>query len=90
MWVYGLETTSITHALLFVSSSPLVIAAASLATCNPLSTAEMGGTALGFLGSVLVAMGGHEAGHVSLIGDLSSFGAAVLIIGYLQIGSILR
>ncbi|GAX80418.1 hypothetical protein CEUSTIGMA_g7857.t1 [Chlamydomonas eustigma] len=60
-WVWGLQHTSMTHAILFCSSSPLLIAAWALVTRKPITKTEVGGTLLGLMGGLLLASTSTEA-----------------------------
>jgi drug/metabolite transporter (DMT)-like permease len=55
LWVLAVETTSLTHSLLFVSSAPLFLAGGAWLLRQPISRGELTGTALGLLGAVLLA-----------------------------------
>lgn len=50
-WVWGLQHTSLTHSLLMVSATPLLLAALALATGSPISRGEVGGALLGLAGA---------------------------------------
>jgi drug/metabolite transporter (DMT)-like permease len=54
LWVTALHSTSLPHALLFVSVTPVVLAAAALARGVPLSRGELGGTAAALLGAAVL------------------------------------
>lgn len=55
-WVWGLKHTSIPHALLFVTSSPLLLTAGALLLKMPISRGEVIGALVGFGGMVLLAI----------------------------------
>jgi hypothetical protein len=52
-WVFGLARTSLPHALLFVTSTPILIAAGCLILRLPITRGEVASAAAGFLGMVL-------------------------------------
>jgi drug/metabolite transporter (DMT)-like permease len=52
-WVFGLARTSLPHALLFVTSTPIIIAAGSVVMGFPITRGEIASAVLGFLGMVL-------------------------------------
>jgi drug/metabolite transporter (DMT)-like permease len=54
LWVSSVQTTSLPHALLFVSATPVVLAAVALARRVPLSRGELGGTAAAMLGALVL------------------------------------
>eukprot|EP00803_Ostreobium_quekettii_P005922 evm.model.scf_2899.1 EVM.evm.TU.scf_2899.1 scf_2899:8144-9816(+) len=58
LWVWGLQHTSLTHGLLFVSVSPILIAAGTWILGWPISRWELVGTAVGVAGVGLLASGG--------------------------------
>lgn len=51
-WVWSLEHTSLTHSLLFVCSSPVIIAIMHVVMLQPISKGEIGFTLLGFAGEL--------------------------------------
>ena len=54
-WVYSVEATSLTHSLLLVSASPLFLAGGAWLLRQPISGGELGGTAMGLVGTVVLA-----------------------------------
>lgn len=54
-WVYSVQATSLTHSLLFVSATPLFLAGGTWALGRPISAWELGGTAVGLAGGVVLA-----------------------------------
>lgn len=50
-WVWGLQHTSLPHSVLFVSTSPLLLAASAWLLRKPISWGETGGALLGFAGA---------------------------------------
>lgn len=54
-WVYSTQATSLAHSLLFVSATPLLLAAGTWALRRPISRGELWGTAVGVVGAVLLA-----------------------------------
>ena len=98
-WVSSTQLTSLPHALLFVSMTPVVLALYSLLRRVPLSRGELAGTALATLGAFLVVAdhgrvgseGDTSVGVVpSAAGDLSALFAAAALAVYLTVGSDLR
>ena len=57
-----LQHTSLVHAYLFVSVTPLAIAVGSLLLRKPISRGEVAGTLLGVLGAAVLTLG-PKAGH---------------------------
>lgn len=55
LWVYSVQATSLTHSLLFVSATPLFLAGGTCLLGRPISAGELGGTAVGLAGGVLLA-----------------------------------
>lgn len=55
LWVYSVQATSLTHSLLFVSATPLFLAGGTWALGRPISAGELGGTAVGLAGGVVLA-----------------------------------
>mmetsp|Transcript_15190 Transcript_15190/g.26341 ORF Transcript_15190/g.26341 Transcript_15190/m.26341 type:complete len:442 (+) Transcript_15190:67-1392(+) len=94
LWVWGLEHTSLTHSLFFVSLTPVVLTAGMLILRKPVSKGEIFGSLLAFLGGCFLALdpwkSSEEAKEVSVQGDVASLLAAVAFIGYLLIGRQLR
>ena len=56
-WVWGIEHTSLIHAYLLVSVTPIAIAAGTWLLRRPISRGELGGTALATLGAGLLTLG---------------------------------
>ena len=54
-FVYSVQATSLTHSLLFVSATPLFLAGGTWLLGRPISAGELGGTAVGLAGGVLLA-----------------------------------
>ncbi len=90
LWVTAVQTTSLPHALLFVSATPVVLAAAALARRVPLSRGELAGTAGAMLGAGVLVSDARSDTQVTLLGDLFALGAAAVFAVYLSIGSELR
>ena len=55
-WVFGLNRTSLPHALLFVTSTPILIAAGCVILRLPITRGEVASAVVGFLGMVLCEM----------------------------------
>ncbi len=90
LWVTSVQTTALTHALLFVSATPLVLAAVALARRVPLSRGELAGSAAAVLGGSVLVSDAKSDTSVTLSGDLCAFAAAAAFALYLSIGSDLR
>jgi drug/metabolite transporter (DMT)-like permease len=52
-WVFGLARTSLPHALLFVTSTPILIAAGCVVMGLPITRGEVASAVVGFLGMAL-------------------------------------
>lgn len=101
-WVASLQKTSIAHSLLFVSTTPILIAvvtaarhvrASSSISCSASVRAELGAAALGFVGAAMLAMDRQNAQKgvsPSLSGDAAAFVGALAMVGYVLVGSELR
>lgn len=89
-WVWSLEHTSLVHALLWVSATPLIIAAISWAAQRPISRGEQAGALLGLVGGLVLAHGADGGEQVTLAGDVSSAAACLAVVGYLYCGQHLR
>eukprot|EP00897_Mesotaenium_endlicherianum_P004448 jgi/Mesen1/4030/ME000212S03055 len=94
LWVYSLDTTSLPHSLLFVTTPPLIFVALALCGGEKLASGEIGGTLLGAAGTAIMvlghATGGHSEHDVSVVGDVAAFLAAASFVGYLSAGRRLR
>lgn len=101
-WVWGLEHTSLVHALLLVSMSPVCIALGTWAMRQPISRGEQVGALLGLAGGGVLAQGAAEASAAAkeqsgdtsqpatVAGDVACAAACVSVIGYLYAGRHLR
>ncbi|PRW45144.1 Permeases of the drug metabolite transporter family permease component [Chlorella sorokiniana] len=90
-WVYSVQATSLTHSLLFVSATPLFLAGGTWLLGRPISAGELGGTAVGLAGGVLLATAAARAdAQVTLRGDMAALAASLCFVGYLLIGQRLR
>lgn len=56
-WVWGIEHTSLIHAYLLVSVTPIAIAAGTWLLRRPISNGELAGTALATFGAGLLTLG---------------------------------
>ena len=89
MW--SLAHTSLAHSLLFVSSTPVLMACGGAALGYPVSRGEGLGTLLGVLGSLLLAVDPSvraQGGDVTLAGDAASLLASLAFIGYITAGAL--
>ena len=55
--VWGIEHTSLIHAYLCVATTPIIIAGGTWILRRPISSWELGGTALGAIGTVVLTLG---------------------------------
>ncbi len=90
LWVSATQHTSLPHALLLVSATPVALAVWALARRVPLSRGELGGTAAAMLGMAVLVSDAHSDTQVSLRGDLEALAAATVFAVYLTIGGELR
>ena len=90
LWVSATQHTSLPHALILVSATPIALAVYALARRVPLSRGELGGTAAAMLGMVVLVSDARSDRQVSLRGDLEALGAATVFAVYLTIGGELR
>jgi drug/metabolite transporter (DMT)-like permease len=65
-WVWGLVHTSVAHALLFVTSVPLLLAAGAVVLRMPISRGEIVGAACGFGGMILLSVTAESEEQVRL------------------------
>ena len=98
-WVASLDSTSLTHSLLFVTAHPIIIivgmAILSLFVIGFRSPTrvEILGACIGFFGAAITLLdqGSRQGDHtVTLWGDTLAFMGAVFVVGYLVSGRILR
>lgn len=98
-WVASLDSTSLTHSLLFVTAHPIIIivgmAILSLFVIGFRSPTrlEIFGACIGFFGAAITLLdqGSQQGDHtVTLWGDTLAFMGAVFVVGYLVSGRILR
>jgi drug/metabolite transporter (DMT)-like permease len=85
-WVASTQRTALTHSLLLVSATPLLLAAWALLRRKPLSRGELVGTVASLLGGALLVADARSDKSVSLFGDLCAFAAAAFFGIYLTIG----
>eukprot|EP00887_Chlorella_sp_A99_P004332 scaffold15.g4332.t1 len=90
-WVWSMEHTSLTHSLLFVSATPLLLALGTWLLRMPISRGELLGTLVGLVGAVLLATAAARTDRqVTVAGDLAALCASLAIIVYLLVGRSLR
>lgn len=89
-WVASIQRTSLTHSLLFVSATPLLLVLSTLIGRQPVSVGELYGTALGCIGTLILASSAVSEEEVTVLGDLLALSASVAVIPYLLIGRKLR
>lgn len=86
-WISSLHYTSVASSVVFVTSSPLMVALASwLLLRERISRREVAGITLGIVGGVVIALGDWRLGREELLGDLLALAGAVAVTGYLTIG----
>ena len=95
LWVLSLQLTSLPHAMLFITMSPVFVALASWARGRPISRGELAGTALGVAGGALLALtsvhhGGGSERDPSWQGDACALAGAGLFVLHLEMGRRLR
>ena len=91
LWIGSLKYTSVASSVVLVTSSPLVVAAASWLFLNERATRrEAAGIALGLIGGGVIAAGDVTLGGRELLGDALAFGGAVAAAGYLMVGRRVR
>ena len=89
-WVSATQLTSLSHALLFVNTTPLVLAAVSLLRGDKLSRGELLGTLAAFVGVAILVSDSGSDHSVSVLGDFLAFLAAAAFALYLNVGSSVR
>ena len=90
-WVWSVEHTSLTHSLLFVSATPLLLALGTWLLRKPISAGELAGTLVGLTGAVLLATAAASSdAEVTLAGDGAALAASLMFIVYLLVGRNLR
>jgi drug/metabolite transporter (DMT)-like permease len=89
-WVTATQTTSLPHALLLVSTTPLVLAGWALSHGHPLSRGELGGSAAAVAGVALLVSDRGSDAAVTLRGDCAAFLAAAAFSLYLSVGGRVR
>jgi drug/metabolite transporter (DMT)-like permease len=89
-WVASVQLTSLTHSLLFVSATPVLLAVLTLIRRQPISAGELAGTGIGFIGTLVLASSAVSEEEVTVVGDLLALSASAAVIPYLLIGRKLR
>ena len=79
-WVTSVEQTSLTQSLLFVSVTPVILALVPCVRGQPLSRGELVGTAVGMLGTVILAGGLVSEAEVTLRGDAAALVASFALV----------
>ena len=81
--VWGIEHTSLIHSYLCMATTPIFIAAGTWILRRPISRTELGGTALGTFGTVMLTLGpaakGSQVCSVSLCSSRLYLGLDALI-----------
>lgn len=85
-WVASVELTSLTHSLLFVSATPVLLAIVTWLRRQPISSGELWGTALGCVGTIILATSAISEEDVTVVGDIAALMASGALIPYLLIG----
>jgi drug/metabolite transporter (DMT)-like permease len=102
LWIWSLDTTTIAHSVLLLSSCPILLAVGRVVCRLPISAHEVAGALLGF-GGVALSMGGElfavrtdtkaaafASEAVSLRGDVAAICGAAAFVGYLLLGQEMR
>lgn len=63
-WIWGLEHTSLPHALLFVTATPLLLVLLSVVMRVPVSRGELIGAVAAFIGMAILCAGASVSGDV--------------------------
>ncbi len=91
MWIASLDHTSVASSVVLVTTSPLLVAAASYALFRERPGRWVaGGLALGIAGGSVLALGDRAAGGEELYGDLLALVGAAAAGAYLLIGRRVR
>ena len=91
LWIASLSHTSVASSVIFVTTSPLFVAAAShLLGIDRVSRPTAIGIAVAAGGGILIASGDLSVSRGALWGDLLALGGAAMAAGYLLIGRRLR
>ncbi|CAG9317508.1 unnamed protein product [Blepharisma stoltei] len=85
LWCVSLNLTSVSHSLLFLSASPLVIVAIFFFKCEKISVFEILGVAVGFLGLSVCIFESKGSESSSWYGDALAFGCAIALAIYILI-----
>lgn len=98
LWIQSIDWTTIPHSVLFVSTSPVILAVGRAIGRLPISMGEVLGSLAGFGGICISMIGasmeqehageGHE--HVTMLGDLAALGAAFAFVVYFLLGQGMR
>lgn len=88
----SLQRTSLTHSLLFVSATPVLLALYTLLARQSISPGELVGVGIGAVGTITLAGGASVSAEqkVSIVGDLIALSASAAMIPYLLVGRQLR
>eukprot|EP00741_Cyanophora_paradoxa_P024031 tig00021721_g23206.t1 len=95
-WIASLNSTTLTHSLLLVTTHPIIIVTGLLVLRRRVSAGEVLGSLLGFAGAVVMLLdesAADPADHlrrVTLPGDLLAFAGAIAVVGYMAAGRHLR
>eukprot|EP01132_Coremiostelium_polycephalum_P005003 gene5003-6229_t len=96
-WVMSLDKTSLTHSLLFVTSTPLMVVIVMLCLRKPISKGEILGCLIGFLGlivtvfdSLFLKSNDNSLEKATLFGDFLALVGAACVVFYFFAGATLR
>ena len=89
-FVASTQRTALTHSLLLVSATPVVLAAWSFVKRQPLSRGELVGTAASVVGGAVLVSDARDDKTVTLVGDLCALAGAVFFAVYLSLGQSVR
>jgi drug/metabolite transporter (DMT)-like permease len=90
-WIASIQLTTIASSVVLVSTSPLFVAAFSVAFLGERPAGRQWlGIGLAVAGAAVIGWGGLRAGGTALLGDALALSAAVMAAGYFTIGRSLR
>ena len=89
-WVWSLDSTSLTHSLLFVTIHPLIIVFGALLLRKYVPKQQVFGASIGFIGGGITLLGISAESDVTLLGDIAAIIGAIAVVGYFLAGRKLR
>ena len=85
LWTLSLDITSVAHSLLFLSSTPLLIAIQRIILRQGINLIEIIGVIVGFFGMMIICYQEIGTGKSTWYGDLAAFGGAFAFLFHIQI-----